>query len=608
MSEVVQVPVLIVGGGAAGLTMSVLLSGYGVESLVVERRADTSGLPKAHILNQRTMEILGEAGVADEVYAQGAPHEWMSRTIWMTSLAGPRPEDGQIVGWTDTWGGGEQLAAHLAASPCRTTNLPQLRLEPILKRRAETLAPDGVRFEHELVALEQDGDGVRATVRDLAGGETYEVRAQYAVGADGGRTVPEALGIGYEGQRGLLKMVTSYIRADLTTLPVDPRCCMYWFISPDTGGSIGSGVLVKMGGRDWGPGADEFAFSFATDAADDHDFTPEEATARFHRSIGTDAVPVEVRRMSTWTLESIVADRFGEGRVFLVGDAAHRHPPTGGLGLNTAIGDVHNLAWKLHAVLDRSAGAGLLASYEAERRPVAISNATQSLKSWFQHGEVDAAMGLSGDTPPEEGWASVRTLFSATPEGERMRALVDGAVRRKRDEFCAQNLEIGYDYRSAAIVDDGITPPVPDDPVCGFIAGTWPGHRVPHARIVRDGRSQSTYDLARLGRFVLFVGPDAAPWAAAAATAAQRLAIDLDVVSIGDDGDYADPTGAWERQREVTDAGAVLVRPDQHVAWRSIGAVGEPAQVLQAALEEILSRPASPAAVSTASLASPEAR
>ena len=586
----VSVPVLIVGGGAAGLTTSILLSQLGVDSLCVERRGGTSQLPKAHIVNQRTMEIFRAAGIADEVYAQGSPHEWMAATAWATSLAGDRPEHGRVIATLDAWGGGDQLAAHLAASPCRSTNLPQLRLEPIIKHRAEDLAPGRVRFGQEVVRFTQDADSVTARVLDSQSGEEYDVEALFAVAADGGRTIGPGLGIAYEGERDLVTMVSSYIRADLESLGVDPRMFQYFFINPDTGGSFGSGVIVKMGGREWGAGADEFVYHYAAASADVNDHPPHEVVARFHRSIGTDTIPVTVLRTSTWRVESIVAERFCDGRVFLVGDAAHRHPPTGGLGLNTAVQDAHNLAWKLAAVIRGDAGLGLLGTYERERRPVALRNAKQALRSFFQHGDIDEALGLSGQAP-QTGWDSLETFFSASAEGEVMQAAVREAVLRKRAEFCAHNVEIGFDYRDGAIVSDGIAPPVSDDPVCVFIPGTWPGHRLPHARVERRGRSCSTYDLVETRRFMLVLGAEGEVWRRAAAVVAARIGIELGVVSIGPGCDYADPTGAWGRQREVSDAGAVLVRPDQHVAWRAFGAVDDAAGALEEVLMQVLSRP-----------------
>src|ERR1700760_3386358 len=188
-------PVLIVGGGPAGLTTSMLLSTLGVDSLLVERRTGESGVPKAHIISPRSMEILSQCGIVERVLAVSSPHEYMSQTVWMTSLAGSTDLHGRELARSDSWGGGQELPAATAARPFTHTNLPQIDLEPILRDRARELAPSRVLFQHELEDLQQDRDGVVGTVTDLKTGDRLEIAADYAVAADGGRTVGPMLGI-----------------------------------------------------------------------------------------------------------------------------------------------------------------------------------------------------------------------------------------------------------------------------------------------------------------------------------------------------------------------------------------------------------------------------
>jgi 2,4-dichlorophenol 6-monooxygenase len=586
-----HVPVLIVGGGPAGLTTSILLSTLGVDSLLVERRTGGSGLPKAHIISPRSMEILKQCGIADRVLAVSSKHEYLSQVAWMTSLAGPTDLHGRELARGDSWGGGAELPAATAASPFTHTNLPQIHLEPILQARARELAPTDVLFEHELEHLEQDHAGVVATVTDLATGDPFQVVADYVVAADGGRTVGPMLGINDIGDRDLVKMITTYMRAPgLTRINPDPRVSIYWFINPDHGGSIGSGVLVKMGGQGWGGDADEWAFSFATSPDDETEYGPEHVIGRARDAVGVPDLEIEVMRISEWQIESVVAEQFAAGRVFLVGDAAHHHPPTGGLGMNSAIQDAHNLVWKLSMVRSGQAGDGLLGTYDSERRPVAMRNADQSLKSFFQHAEIDSAIGISPDDP-EQGWAAIRTLFAETDEGAAVRDRVAQAVRGKRREFCALNLELGYCYEQGGLVPDGTSLAPRENDVTDFRACTRPGHRMPHAWLERDGDRLSTYDVAAFGMFTLFCGPDS-DWRAAGAEVSATLAIPLDIYTIGEGGDFTDPTGAWQQQREVGDGGAVLVRPDQHVAWRSLERPADPVAALTDALQTVLARSA----------------
>jgi 2,4-dichlorophenol 6-monooxygenase len=162
----IEVPVLIVGGGGAGLTASMLLSQLGIETLLVSSLPTTSLLPKAHVLNQKTMEIFTDVGVADEVYAKSTPAQNMAAMAWYSGFAGPDKDFGHMIGKVETWGGGYTNLNWVAGSALRSANLPQIRLEPILKARAEAMAPGKVRFHHELLTLEQDADGVTARIRN----------------------------------------------------------------------------------------------------------------------------------------------------------------------------------------------------------------------------------------------------------------------------------------------------------------------------------------------------------------------------------------------------------------------------------------------------------
>ncbi|MFJ8113654.1 FAD-dependent monooxygenase [Streptomyces sp. NPDC096132] len=594
-----EVDVLIVGGGAAGLTASLLLSRLGVQSLLVERHPGCSHLPKAHILNQRTMEIFRELGVADDVYKRGAPRANMSTVAWSTSLAGPRSEHGRLIGRVDAWGGGADAAAYDQASPCASTNLPQLRLEPVLRQHAESLALDRVLFQHEVVELTQDADAVTATVARLVDGTRHTVRARYLIGADAGRFVGPTTGIQLGGLTDVVDMVSAHISADLSAYIDDPSVVIHFFVNPDGSGSLGSGVLIKMGPEHWDQHSEEWAFHALVPPGAavqyEDDFMPD----LIRRSLGIPDLPLTVHRTSHWRQEATLADRYRVGRVFVVGDAAHRHFPTTALGLNSAVQDVHNLAWKLAAVLSGHAGESLIDTYEQERRPVARRNVEQATTAALAHPNIDAAIGLAPGMPPEQAWARFTELFSGTQETAALRERVAEAIAHERHEVRAHNIEIGYSYTSSAVLHDGSAPHVYADPVLDFHPQTRPGHRVPHAWLSRGDRQRSVYDLTGRGRFVLIVdaaAPAGSAWAEAAADAADRLGVPLDVLRIGgadsaDDEAWADVTGAWAAQREIAPEGAVLVRPDQHVGWRSMGAHPAPGPVLEKALRYILGRP-----------------
>src|SRR5664280_431901 len=210
-----EIPVLIVGGGGAGLTASMLLSKLEIPSLLVSALPTTSVLPKAHVLNQRTMEILADAGAAEAIYAQATPRANMSHTAFYAGFAG-WPKAGRRIGRLESWGGGGADLDWEAASPRASTNLPQIRLEPIMRRHAEQLAPGMVRFGHELVSFEQDDDGVTSVIRERASGAEFAVRSSYLFACDAGRTIGSQLGIEMVGLRDVGRMVSIHLTADLS--------------------------------------------------------------------------------------------------------------------------------------------------------------------------------------------------------------------------------------------------------------------------------------------------------------------------------------------------------------------------------------------------------
>ena len=245
-----EVPVLIVGGGGAGLTAAMLLARQGVGHLLVSARPQTSDLPKAHVLNQRAMEVLDDVGVAGAIAERSTPAGQMAATAFYAGFAGPGPDYGRRLARLECWGADGADESWRAASPWRQLNLPQIRLEPLLKARAEELSPGRIRFGHELTGLEQDDEGVRATVRDNASGRRYVVRSQYLLGADGGRRVAGLAGVTYEGLGVITQTATLHVSADFSQWAPDPDVLIRWIFSPQAGVLV---VMVPMGPGQWGP-------------------------------------------------------------------------------------------------------------------------------------------------------------------------------------------------------------------------------------------------------------------------------------------------------------------------------------------------------------------
>lgn len=586
----IEAPVLIVGGGGAGLTASMLFAQLGVETLLVSALPTTSVLPKAHVLNQRSMEIFTDLGVADEIYRRGTPPANMRYSAYYVGLAGDDPIYGRRLGLMESWGAGGLDADWASASACQQTNLPQIRLEPILKARAEQLSPDRVRFNTELIDLEQDNGGVTATVRDKSTGTEMLVRAKYVLACDGGRTVGRKVGVELQGARDVMRIVSLYMSVDLSRWAKDPDVLIRWLWMPQRGIFA---TLVPMGPTNWGPTSEEWVFHLNYNTDDTRAIDDAQVVADMKDALGLPDLDAKVHVISRWTLEGILADRFQVGRVFMVGDAAHRHPPTGGLGLNSAVHDAQNICWKIAAVLAGHAGEELLTTYEAERRPVDARNVQRSMENSLNHLAIGDAMGVRVGASVEENLAGLRRALGDNPDDlvHRRRALA--AIASQSMEFREHNVEYGQCYASAAVVDDGSTAPPTADSIRLYVPSTRAGSPLPHAELEDvDGDRLPIMSIARPGEFLLIAGEDGAAWCDAARELSAQFDVPIRAIRIGHtDGDYRDPRCTWARHRQIEAGGAVLVRPDRYVAWRSVGAVADSRNALTAALSQILARP-----------------
>lgn len=575
-------PVLIVGAGPAGLALSLALSRYGVPHMIIDKHPGTAHTPRAHITNQRTMEIYRDLGIEERVLAVATPPELMTNNVWATSLAGLE------LARLETWGtGAERAADYRKASPSSMCNCPQHILEPVLADAIREQGTADLRFEHEFLALRQDDEGVTATLLDRRTGAEFTVRAQYLIGADGGRSrVAEHIGLPMEGQGPLASAASVWFSADLTRYCAYRPGTLYWNASPGRDYFIGAGTFICV--KPW----DDWVMLFMYDPEkepvdpDDHDAL----VARVRKVIGDPAVDIDIRSVSLWEINHLVAARYTQGRVFCMGDAVHRHPPSNGLGLNTSTADAFNLGWKLKLVLDGKAGPALLDSYNAERQPVGRQTVDRALKSIPDMAPIPAALGFTPDQSDEEGWANVAVLFEDSDAGRARRKAFAEAIELTNYQFNAHGVELGYRYRDGAVVHDGDPEPgFTRDPELYYHATTWPGARVPHAWLDRGQERLSTLDVVGHGRFVLLTGIGGERWTDAAKQAAQRTGVDIDVIFIGTRDGLRDSYREWARVREIGESGSVLVRPDAHVAWRAHAATPESLAALPGVFERILS-------------------
>ncbi|ARF57789.1 FAD-dependent monooxygenase [Streptomyces gilvosporeus] len=557
----IRVPVLIAGGGTVGLSAALFLAHHGIASLVAESQAGPSCHPRATGLGPRTVEFLRETGIEEAVGAvavdmsTGGLGKISARTLAEADLSAAAAEEAPVLRHSSP-AGAEASPAALRGT-CPQNRLDSVLLPAACERGATVL--HGAR----LVSFAQDDDGVTAFLDVREGpdgpdGHTVRqtVRADYLVAADGARSgVRSALGIGTSGPGPLGgHNVSILFRADL-----GPYTHGRSFVACNITAPEAPGMLVTVDGeKEW-----IFHTPYDPDAGQaPEDFTPDRCRSLIRAAIGAPGLDAEVLSTLPWRPRGLLADRFHDGRVFLIGDAAHTIPPVGAFGLNTGIADAHNLAWKLAAVLRGQAGPALLDSYEAERHPVGALVLEQAL------------------------------LRLADPRLHWDQGPLAPAARAAAGALNAPVVHLGYRYDSAAVIDPQPDLPSPED-LAHNLDGT-PGSRLPHLWLQRNGLSPggspgriSTLDLVR-SRFTLLTGSGGAPWIPAAREAADRLGVDLHVFRIAPGAEVTDPEGRWPGIAGLAEDGALLVRPDQFVAWRAAALPDHPAEELIRVLGRLL--------------------
>ncbi|MDJ1138218.1 FAD-dependent monooxygenase [Streptomyces iconiensis] len=540
----VRIPVLIVGGGPVGLSTALFSGRRGVRTMLLEKRDSTSMLPRAPGLQARTMELFRAAGLGKEIRAleKGNSHAYF---------------EGGIIK-VDTFSdidNAELLEAPSldgpTVSPERVMGCGQDRYEKVLVDKAREYGAD-VRFHTKLLSFEADEEGVTAVAEELATGKKLTIRADYLVGADGaGSRIRQALGVDRVGRGTVFNALSIYFRApELETLLKDRKFILCY---ASAGGSLMG--LSRLHGCDPWLAAPIY---YPEKGEKPEDFTDDRCVQIVREAAGKD-IDVEIMDKVPWQGAQLVSETFRVKRVFLAGDAAHVHPPAGGFGANTGIHDAHNLSWKLAAVLRGWGTEELLDTYDAERRPLGTAMSEQALvRNRIRHGYAT----------------------------EQDRAdFVDDVI-----------ITLGYRYRSSSIVGAGeskvLTPHLE-------LTGE-PGTRAPHVWLTRGGETISAIDLF-WDDFVLLHGPAGGAWAKAAVKAAEKLGVPLVTHAVGLDEELRPTERDWAGVYGVGPEGAVLVRPDAFVSWRSEGAAEDPEAVLADVLARASAVPAPGASPATAS-------
>ena len=578
----VETDVLIVGSGPAGGAAALSLATLGVPNIMITKYRWTANTPRAHITNQRAMEIFRDLGVEDQVLADATPHELVGDTVFCTSIAG------EEIGRIKTWGTHPAREAdYQLASPCLICDIPQTYLEPILVKNA-TARGTQTRFSTEYLSHAQDDDGVTTTVRDRLTGAAYAIRSKYLIGADGARSlVAEHIGLPYEGEMDIAGSMNITFKADISAKVATRPSVLYWVIQPGSNvGGIGAGLVRMI--RPW----NEWLIVWGYDISQPPPTVDAgKATEIVRNLLGMPDLEVEITGTSLWGNNEMYATHLQRQRVFAAGDAVHRHPPSNGLGSNTSVQDSYNLAWKLAAVLRGEAGPGLLETYSQERAPVAKQIVTRANKSSREFGQFFEVLGLTEAETEEEMRDQIEERKANTARGRAKRAALVSAMELKNYEFNAHGVELGQFYQSTAIAGDGTARPEPArDPELYYQASTVPGSHLPHVWVGDAASKVSTLDLAPYGAFTLFTGIAGEAWAEAADKVGRDLNVPVKTVIIGPGREVTDIYYDWARIREIEEDGALLVRPDKFIGWRSMSLPDAPDQALRDALTTLLSR------------------
>jgi aklavinone 12-hydroxylase len=509
MGDEKRVQVLVVGAGLGGLSATMFLAQRGIQVLGIAKHAGTAIHPKASGQTPRTMELMRTAGLADEIFTHDVHGlvikiaESLRGRVFKTII----PEDGAMD--------------FSAFSPAPFGMASQDEVEPVLLERARQFGAD-VRFQTELVSFEQDDTGVTARLLDLPTGRLSTVRADYLVGADGHRSKIRAdLGVERRGRGSLTHHIGIVFDADLTDHIAADKGTLYYLQNPAFTGAFGATNTERRNVLtvEYHPERGEALA----------DYTEERCIELLRVATDVPDLAPKIVDITRWEMAAWMADRFSDGRVFLVGDAAKVTPPTGGMGGNTAVQDGFDIAWKLAAVLNGEAGPGLLDSFDQERRPFA-----QQVVDWSYRNYVERlAPHLMGPDVPEE---------------------IDPL-----------QLFFGYRCRSGAVVAEDDEPENPFEPT------GRPGFRAPHVLVEHDGAQKSTVDLFGHGWVLVTLDPAWSP-----------CEVEVPVLT--------DPSGQLAARYGIGERGASLVRPDGVVAWRSPDLVLDPVATVRQVLDSLLDR------------------
>ncbi len=494
--------ILIVGGGPVGLTMALCLAKQGIVSTLIEKHPGTSLHPKARGVNCRSMEIFRALGLEEAMMQYAMPPE-AERFIWMEDLQG------------EEWARVETQTDFSLYSPSTRAIIAQSHVEKELFKKAVACENINLRFNTQLSSAEQNEEGFRVRLLDKSNGEQINEYPRYLIAADGAAsTLRELFSITMEGEENLGEYCNIFCEMDLDKYLAKRPSVGYIFTRDDV---LGGFMLAMKGLRQWLVGVKL--------KAGKEDFTDERCLDYVKQFICDDSVEIKLINKGFWTMAALLADQFQQQRLFLIGDAAHRLPPTGGFGMNTGIQDAHNLAWKLAMVLKGYADELLLESYQKERRPVARANIAFSAENDQRFKQIHAAL-------RQRDMKQFARLLQEQSQHINNIHLDLGFVYSKEDEG-------QHEFKQHAVI----------------------GGRAPHCWLEKEGQVISTLDLF-FKEYVLLCNPKAG---GRQKQFSAEYPYPLRVVTIGEGGEYRNPANDFQDLFGLSDEDAVLVRPDGHI-------------------------------------------
>jgi len=533
-----HVPVLIVGGGLSGLTSALFLARHNVDYLLIEKHTGTAIHPKAGGITFRTMELFRQLGLEAAIRTASEPLDNIRGRIAVETIKSIDPEKLETAENSQKALEKERIENFEKVSPSKPASCYQIELEPILLQATKE-GKGHIRYNTELIEYHQDDLGVTATIINRETGKKEKIRSDYLVAADGAKsTIRQHTKIPTTG-RGVIggHYINIYFQADLSRFLKASQFGWIQILNPEVFGAL---ITVNN--------CDEWIYHVAynpSNGESPEDFSKERCCEIIKKAIGVSNLDIVIFSILPWAAAEQTATRFQDNRVFLIGDAAHLMPPAGGFGSNTGIQDAHNLAWKLAAVIHKQAHPRLLQTYHDER-----------------HYAAEVTTKYASDL-----------LFSVIEKGVSTLNSMDHLA-----------VTVGYKYNSTAIIKENFDTPHRMDQL--ELNGR-PGTRAPHMWLKYQDKRISTLDL--IGEnFVLFTGEDNSLWRTAARNISSHLGVPINVYSIGSQGDCVESEDSWEALYDVTSQGAVLIRSDGFVAWRTKERVSNHYQILKQVMTSIL--------------------